>query len=336
MPQQNELLPKLKAYAQEAAQTIDTIIQADLNSALQSCDPLLKETISYAILGGGKRIRPLLAILSSRLCGRNDADLFLLAIAFEYLHVASLVHDDLIDNAKQRRGKPSLAQQYGKTAALLTGDWMLSRSMFLIGKLTGEMGLAIFCQATEGMVDGEFLQYRNIGRPETNEDEYFQVVQRKTGNLIASTCAIGALYGGADTTEQAALNEYGQSIGTAFQIIDDILDYEGDETATGKAVGNDFVEGKITLPLIHTLAAAEPEDHTLLEQKIIGNRNDPQAYLQVKELIGRYDGFGSAFSAAQQLIEQAHNSLALFSKSEDQESLFLLKALTTYILKRKQ
>ena len=336
MPTEQEYIENLKKHAAQANIMVESALQADLTHVLSECDPLLQEIVNYAVFSGGKRIRPLLAILCSRLCGRDDDDLYRLAAAFEYLHVASLIHDDIIDHAQQRRGKASLVAKYGFSSAILTGDWLLSRSMRLVGQLGGQIGLAVFCQATEGMVDGEFLQLRCVANPEATEEEYFRIIKCKTGNLIASTCEIGAIYGGASDDERKALSLFGDKIGTAFQVVDDLLDYKGNVEETGKAVGNDFVEGKITLPFIRAYARADAANRALLQQLITGDRHSPQAYQQAHNLIAAYEGFASAETTAKSQVEDAQKALHLFHHHADQESLTVLQALGQYILQRKK
>lgn len=202
----------------------ETAMRSDLETALTNSDPLLIEVLHYALFNGGKRIRPLLTVLCSRCCGRDDAQLYLLAAAFEYLHVATLAHDDVIDRADQRRGRPSVAARFGTTAAILAGDWLHARSMHLIGRLAGPDGLEIFSTATTAMVNGEFVQLRHIADLNTTEHDYFTIIRQKTSNLIASACSIGALYAGADTKRRDALTTYGDRIGAAFQVVDDLLD----------------------------------------------------------------------------------------------------------------
>lgn len=316
---------------------IETIMRADLEAALAGCDPLLIEVLQYTLLNGGKRIRPLLTVLCSRCCGRDDDALYLLATAFEYLHVATLVHDDVIDRAEQRRGQASVTARYGIAAAILAGDWLHARSMHLIGRLAGARGLEIFCQATASMVNGEFEQLRAIGDIETDERLYFAIIRQKTGNLIASTCTIGALFAGAEPAHQQALATYGDNIGAAFQVVDDLLDFLGDTGTTGKNTGNDFIEGKITLPLLHALSRADASTRQAIEALMHGDRTQPEAYARLYALIDQLDGFATAEQTARKLIDTAIDALAIFSTSEQGgEPVALLKALAGYILARKK
>ncbi len=324
----------LRAVVGKIATQVEDAMRRDLTRALHGNDPLLAEVLKYALFGGGKRLRPLLVVLSSRLCGRHDADLYLLASAFEYLHVATLIHDDVIDHADQRRGRPSVGTKYGMAAAILAGDWLHARSMHLIGRLTGTEGLEIFCGATAAMVDGEFLQLRHVADIGIDENRYFEVIQRKTGRLIASTCEIGALYAGADQARIRALGNYGTKIGAAFQVVDDLLDYQGDQDATGKKVGNDFIEGKLTLPLLHALLRASPAERERLADLITGDRTQPEAYARLYRCVEKLGGFSSARSTAEDLVEEAVTELELFSGSDDRESHGLLIGLARFILER--
>jgi len=327
--------PELRTTAAAVAARVETAMRGDLEEALAGCDPLLIDVVHYTLFNGGKRIRPLLTVLCSRCCGRDDDDLYLLAAAFEYLHVATLVHDDVIDQAAQRRGTDTVVARYGLAAAILTGDWLHARSMHLIGRLAGAEGLEIFCRATASMVNGEFEQLRHIGDIAAKEQHYFEVIRQKTGNLIASTCALGALFAGADNIRRQALAAYGDHIGAAFQVVDDLLDFQGDSGNTGKKTGNDFVEGKMTLPLLHTLARANAEDQRTLAALIQGDRTRPDAYQRLVGLIARYDGFASAARTARNLVDTAVAALAPCTPPGDGDrSVRLLRALAHYILAR--
>lgn len=324
----------LRTFARRQAAVIETAMRRDLAGALADNDPLLAEVLNYALFGGGKRIRPLLAVLSSRVCGAAREEIYRLAAAFEYLHVATLMHDDVIDHARERRGRESVARKYGMAVAILAGDWLHARSMHLIGRFAGSRGLDVFCSSTTGMVDGEFLQLRHVADAGMTEEQYFAVIHRKTALLIAATCEIGALHAGADPEQQAALATYGRRLGAAFQVIDDLLDYLGDASMTGKNIGNDFIEGKVTLPLIHTLAAAEPAAKKQLGDLLRGERAAPGALAVVHRMIEDGHGFESTRQTAERLVAEAIDALVPFTETAEPESLSMLGGLAFYVLAR--
>jgi octaprenyl-diphosphate synthase len=326
----------LQRIASREAAAVESAMREDLAEALSGSDPFLVEVIEYALFGGGKRIRPLLAVLAAGICGNSDPAVYRLASAFEYLHVATLVHDDVIDNAGKRRGRPSVGRQYGTAVAILAGDWLHARAMYLVGGYGGPEGLEIFCRSTTGMVDGEFLQLRHAGDCAVTEEQYFAVIHRKTALLIASTCEIGALFAGAGMRERTALARYGQKLGTAFQVIDDLLDYQGDAGSTGKRIGNDFGEGKVTLPLLRALAAAGAQEREKAAVLFTGDRGNKEAIVSVTAFIERHGGFDSARATAETLASEAVAALEIFNRSGDREWLSVLKDLAGYVLARKK
>lgn len=330
---------KLMANIAPVVAKIEKTMHQDLGVTTKGADPLLIEVLEYGLFNGGKRLRPLLFLLAARLFGRIGESektnaLYELAIAFEYLHGATLFHDDVIDRADMRRGKPSVNEEFGEIAAILGGDFLHSRSMFLIGSLGGAAALDIFCFATNAMVDGEFLQLRNVQNYSLTEEEYFSAVKGKTALLIAATCEIGALAGGAAPVEQQVLADYGVGLGTAFQIIDDLLDYQGDYAQTGKEVGNDFQEGKMTLPLIIALSRAKTEDQErllfLLENEDARKNGFSEAY----SLIEKHDGFVLSKKRAESIVADALAGLEIFSGAEHSEALGVFRALAQYVLIR--
>lgn len=324
----------LLGFIQEQAGRTEESMRLDLEKSLSGSDQLLIEVLQHALFRGGKRLRPVLVILSSRLCGRDGDDLYLLAAAFEYLHTATLIHDDVLDHAENRRGNESVVKKYGTAAAILAGDWLHARSMYLIGSLTTEEGLDVFCAATQAMVDGEFLQLRYAADPTVTEEQYRSVVLRKTAGLMSATCEIGALFGKGNQEQQRALARYGEKIGVAFQIIDDLLDYLGDEQATGKVVGNDFIEGKMTLPLIHALAHAADKERDELITALEAPERDNAGCSRARQLMQAADSFAFSRHRAQQEIEEGLAVLSCFDRSQHQENLAVLEQLAGYILQR--
>jgi octaprenyl-diphosphate synthase len=328
----------MAAIAPEVAR-IEQCMRQDLMETTDGADPLLCKVLDYGLFNGGKRLRPLLFILAARLCGMDctgdkQGNIYKLAIAFEFLHGATLYHDDVIDGADMRRGKPSVNSKYGMIAAILGGDYLHSRSMYLVGSLGGGAALDIFCKATNGMVDGEFLQLRNANTYSLSESDYFEAVQGKTSLLIGATCEIGAMAAGATPHQQNVLADYGISLGTAFQIIDDLLDYQGDCAATGKAVGNDFYEGKMTLPVILALKVASPEDSKRLLYLLENKTARKGGLSEAQSLIEKYNGFTGSCARAEAIVTEAMTGLEVFGDKESRDVLSIFRLLAQYVLTR--
>jgi len=330
----------LQAIAPDVAQ-IDQAMKEDLLNSTHGCDPLLIEVLFYGIFNGGKRLRPLLVLLAARLAGASEKrmphkTLLQLAIAFEYLHGATLYHDDVIDQADMRRGKPSVVEKFGEISAILGGDFLHSRSMFLVGSTAGSEALNVFCYATNAMVDGEFLQLRNARNYNLSEEDYFAAIRGKTALLIAATCEIGAMAGGATEAERKALTAYGLGLGIAFQIIDDLLDYQGDTVSTGKAVGNDFQEGKMTLPVILALKKAQDGEKKRLLSLLSDADASGNGFAEAYGLIEKNDGFSESKKQAELIVGEALTGLEMFTGDDASVVRNTLHTLAEYVLIRKK
>lgn len=323
----------LQALQKEIARLNETISQ-DIDELESLHDGQLIEILRYGLLAGGKRIRPLLTVICARICGYTSADIFKLAIAFEYLHAATLFHDDVIDQAPTRRGQPSVCKAYGVDAAILAGDFLHARSMEIIGTYGGVECLKVFCRATSTMVNGEFLQLRNARKYSQSEDDYLQTIEGKTALFIAAATEIGALKGSADKAQRKALAEYGQNLGYGFQIVDDLLDYQGNADKTGKATGNDLVEGKMTLPLIYAIQQAENVDKQRLLAIMQDKEERAESFEEIYDLIEKYDGFRLTREKAEYYINAAIKNLEIFSQQD--ENISILKSLADYVLNREK
>lgn len=330
---------KLKATIAPFVFKIEQAMRKDLAGIAENIAELLDEVVRYGLFNGGKRIRPLLTILCYRFSGgdmtADSPEIYRLAIAFEYLHCATLFHDDVIDQATIRRGRPAVNVAYGQTVAILAGDFLHARSMLLVGREGGVQALEIFCEATAAMVDGEFLQLYNANKYNLNEDDYFAVIMGKTARLIGAACHIGALAAGADHAAQQVVQTYGLHLGCAFQIIDDLLDYLGDMSTTGKAVGNDFCEGKMTLPLIIAITRAEEQDKQRLLSFLMSSPEErKKRVVEATRLITHYDGFLLARQKAEAIIATALAELDSLASTKNQLELQILHALAAYVLSR--
>jgi len=323
---------ELLARLQPLMARVDETMRLDLAAIVS---PTLQEIIDHAVFNGGKRVRPLLMLLAADLCGRRgDDETFRLAMAFEYLHAASLLHDDVIDHAEQRRGKPSANTLWGNANVILAGDYLHTRAMTLAGTIGGPEILALIGDATAAMVEAEFLQARTAAEIDRSEKNYFAVLTGKTGALISSPCEVGAVHANGSPLQRQALRAYGLAIGLAFQVVDDLLDYLGDPAKTGKAVGNDFQEGKMTLPLIHALERAPAVDRDHLLSLLAAAPEQRQTGLaSTHAIIEASGGFASARTKAEELVREAAAALDPFPASETKE---VLLGLGQYVLTRQK
>ncbi|EKD33658.1 MAG: octaprenyl-diphosphate synthase [uncultured bacterium] len=318
------------------AKKIDRYMREDLSGLEPGIDAKLLEVLNYGLFNGGKRIRPLLVVFASRLCGKSDDDVYRLGCAFEYLHAATLFHDDIIDNSDTRRGNDSVFKKFGIIPAILAGDFLHALAMARVGKYSGNKGLEVFCKATTGMVDGEFMQLRNAEKHNLSELDYHDAIMGKTGLLIAAACEVGAIYGGGTPQHVTALRDYGVHLGCAFQIVDDLLDYLGDPAKTGKTIGNDLAEGKITLPLILTMNVAEGSDQSRLLSILKDKSLRAQKFQDVCEIVNIYQGFQLARATAVAAVENAVGAITIFTDENVSRERAVLEGLAGYVLAREK
>lgn len=326
-------MTNLLEIVKKEAVEIDRYMRLDLQSMDSEIDSLLKRVLDYGLFNGGKRIRPLLVVSGARICGNRSDNGYKLGVAFEFLHAATLFHDDIIDGSDTRRGKLAVHKEFDIVAAILAGDFLHAHSMAIVSEYAGPKGLACFCKATKGMVDGEFMQLKNAERHNLSEIDYYNVIMGKTGLLISAACEVGAIFAGASEKEVCALRDYGRYLGCAFQIIDDILDYLGDSTKTGKAVGNDYREGKMTLPLILAMNKADSIDRDILMQGLQQDQKE-LSMQKVISIIEKHDGFFEARLHAEKAIENAFSELEIFSDKSVAFERTMLQELGHFVLNR--
>lgn len=222
----------------------------------------------YIIDAGGKRLRPLLVLLSAAALGRSDESHISFAAIIEFIHTATLLHDDVVDISALRRGRPTANAEFGNAPSVLVGDFLYTRAFQLMVKL-GDMDiLTHMAETTNIIAEGEVLQLTRIGDASTNEAQYLDVITRKTAILFGAACYGAATLAGEEEQTRQALREFGLNLGIAFQMIDDVLDYDGDPASMGKNVGDDLTEGKVTLPLIHTLLTGTEDEQALIRRAI--------------------------------------------------------------------
>ena len=293
--------------------------------------PFVSHVAKYIMFSGGKRIRPLLMILSARLCGyQGDYDTTL-SVVFEYLHAATLLHDDVVDGAEVRRGNPVAHSIWGAPGSVLVGDFLLARSIAIAAETDQISIIDVLSRTTAKMSEGEIHQLLHKGDLSLDEGQYMEVIEGKTACLIQAACQTGALLARAPDDQVQALAHYGYNLGIAFQLVDDLLDYTADAAVLGKATGTDLREGKLTLPLIHALNRASKEDRHLMESIIQNEDMDGSKFDAVLDLVNKCGGILYARRRAQEKIDQAKTYLGVFGASKTRA---LLEDLADYVLAR--
>jgi octaprenyl-diphosphate synthase len=305
-------------------------VEEHMEMYLRSEIRLIPEIINHLIGSGGKRFRPLLLLASAELCGYRGERRYPLAAIIEFIHTASLLHDDVIDEAETRRGKASANHVWGNAASVLVGDFLYSKSFKLMTDDGSPAILNLLSTTTNTMSEGEVFQLMKAGDVNITEKDYLKIVEKKTSILISAACAIGGILGNVADSKIEALTRFGMRLGTAFQITDDTLDYVAKEEEFGKAIGQDLSEGKLTLPLIRTMRKCTPEEKALIRKGI--ETRDPEATPGIMDLMHRYEGITYALGKATACIEEARGFLAPFPDSEAKEAL---TAITDYIIARR-
>ncbi len=274
--------------------------------------PLVNTVSRYIIDSGGKRLRPLLMILSARLCGyKGDKDARL-SVAFEFLHVATLLHDDVIDGAEVRRNRAAANTLWGNQAVVLVGDFLCSKALMLAIEYNDMRIMQALAEAANLMSEGEILQLLNLGRADLSEPEYFEVIRRKTAALMSAACRVGAILGGAPDDVIEKMAEYGYNLGIAFQLVDDLLDYVGTAEELGKPVGKDFAERKATLPLIHAFSASEDDEKAWISRIFKDTNNRSAVFEDVRDWVRRRGGLKYTEDVARRHIANASEALSIF------------------------
>ena len=283
-------------------------VEEHMETYLRSEMRLIPEIIHHLIGSGGKRFRPLLLLATSELCGYRGERRYPLSAIIEFIHTASLLHDDVIDHAETRRGKASANRVWGNAASVLVGDFLYSKSFRLMTDDGNWAIIKLISTTTNTMSEGEIFQLMKTGDIKITEKEYLSIVEKKTSILISAACAIGGILGDAADCQIEALTRFGMRLGTAFQITDDTLDYVAREEEFGKAIGQDLKEGKLTLPLIRTMKKCTPEERSFIRKGI--EEKDEAAMAEIMTLINRYDGIPYALAKAKACIDEAKGFLA--------------------------
>jgi octaprenyl-diphosphate synthase len=257
-------LEEIRAPVRLDLMAVDAMIRARLKSAV----PLVDQVAEHIIGGGGKRLRPLLCVLAGRACGIESERHIDAAVFIEFVHTATLLHDDVVDGSQKRRGRATANNIFGNQASVLVGDFVYSRAFQMMATVGSQRVMEIMADATNVIAEGEVLQLMNAHDPETTEQRYLEVIYRKTGRLFEAGAEVAGVLANAGIAQQVALGSYGKHLGTAYQLIDDVLDYKSDPATRGKNLGDDLAEGKPTLPLLHALRHGNDEQRALIRLAI--------------------------------------------------------------------
>ncbi len=294
-------------------------VNAAIRQYLHSDVALINEMANYIINSGGKRLRPLLAILCAKACGYEGNKHFLAAAIIEFIHTATLLHDDVVDESSMRRGNETANSIWGNETTVLVGDFVFSRSFEMMVDV-GEMRvMEILARASNTIAEGEVMQLLNCNDPETTEERYMTVIQSKTAKLFEAACQLGAILAGQSDNIEQACAAYGTYIGTAFQLKDDLLDYQASSEETGKNLGDDLAEGKPTLPLIYALKNSSGSEAAMIRDAIInGGRENMDEILQV---IDDTDAIAYTESIANQQAQLARQHIEILPANKYKDAL---------------
>ncbi|WP_137935869.1 octaprenyl diphosphate synthase [Chitinivorax sp. B] len=313
-------IEQVRALIADDMHAVDDAIRRNLFSDVV----LVRQIAEYIINSGGKRLRPSLVLLTAGAFGYRGTHHFDLAAVVEFIHTATLLHDDVVDESDLRRGSKTANNLFGNAASVLVGDFLYSRAFQMMVKVGSMRVQEVLADATNIIAEGEVLQLMNVHNADVAEEDYMQVIQFKTAKLFEAATRLGAILGNATTEQEAAIAEFGMLLGTAFQIVDDVLDYEGDAEEIGKNLGDDLAEGKPTLPLIYTMLHGNADQSALVRHAIEhGGRDEFQAILKAVQSCGALD---YAHGRARAVAEAAAGKLNVLPSSQYKDALLELSS----------
>jgi len=301
-------------------------VEAVIRARLASDVALVRQVAAHIVEGGGKRLRPALLLLAANAVEARVEARFELAAVVEFIHTATLLHDDVVDVSQLRRGRQTANAAFGNAAAVLVGDFLYSRAFQMMVGVDDMRVMRVLADATNTIAEGEVLQLMNCHDPEVDEARYLEVIRRKTAKLFEASGRLGGVLGRAPAATEEGLARYGMHLGTAFQLIDDVLDYSGDPETIGKSLGDDLAEGKPTLPLIRVMRDGAPQDAALVRRAIIDGARDQ--FAKVLKAIQHSGALDVARAVARREAEQACAALAPLPASGAKDSLLELAAFS--------
>jgi octaprenyl-diphosphate synthase len=289
--------------------------------------------VQHVVKGGGKRLRPILLLLSAKACGYEGTEAHSLAAVSELIHVASLVHDDVLDEAPMRRGRDTLHSKWGNKVAVLVGDYLHAHVLsMLVERRADDPAMRLLSEATQAMCEGEVIHAYKSGEFDISQDDYLKIIWLKTGKLIAASCTMGGILGTKDEKKLHALEKYGEAVGTAFQIIDDLLDFVADPEKLGKASFSDLREGKLTFPMIYTRQVCTDEERGTLERVFNAETDEEWAIEWVQSLLERYQIQAYCLKVAQEYVDRAKAALSVLPETPARTALEQLADYVVFIL----
>jgi octaprenyl-diphosphate synthase len=307
-------------------------VEREFGRHVESHVDLIPKIGRYIQASGGKRVRPAVLLMAARLSGYTGDRAVLYAAVVEFIHTATLVHDDIVDDADLRRGRLTVHSRWGNDITVLLGDYLYIKSMAMALTHDTLDLVRVLCDVTLHMIEGELYQLTKNGDADITEDEHFDIIKRKTAYLFGGCAQIGGMLGGVGPEREAALREYGFNLGVAFQIVDDLLDFTGDAQAVGKPIASDLVEGKVTLPLIHLLRHSDGELATGIVRDIIASRTaTPEQWQELLRGLKAHASIDYAYRRAAEFAENAKAPLYAFPPSAERDALL---ALPDYVLSR--
>lgn len=306
-------------------------VEREFARQVESQIHVIPEIGNYVLKSGGKRVRPAVLLMCARLCGYTGSRAVLNAAVVEFIHTATLVHDDIIDDADVRRGRKAVHSQWGNDVTVLAGDFLYIKSMAMALSQDTLDIVRLLCDVTLRMIEGEIYQLTKNGVVDLSEEEHFEIIRRKTAYLFGGCAQIGGMLGEVGAEKEQALREYGFSLGIMFQLVDDLLDFTGAAETIGKPIGGDLREGKITLPLIHLLNHGGLEASDLIRNAVRDRDISPEKWARLKTLLNEHRSIDYAYQRAVEFGENAKRQLRLFAPGPERDALM---GLADFVLLR--
>jgi octaprenyl-diphosphate synthase len=306
-------------------------VEQEFERRIQSRVALIPEMGKYIQKSGGKRVRPAVLLMAARLAGYTGDKAVLNASVVEFIHTATLVHDDIIDGADVRRGRLAVHSRWGNDITVLLGDYLYIKSMAMALTQESLDIVRLLCDVTLRMIEGELFQLTKTGDVDITEEEHFEIIRRKTAYLFGGCAEIGGVLGGVGKDQQHALRDFGFNLGVAFQVVDDLLDYTADESALGKPVGGDLREGKVTLPIIYLLQRGGKDADSLIRTVVTDRAVSKEQWRQIIALLREHRTPDLAYAKATEYASRAKAALDVFPPSRERDAL---KSLADFVLAR--